>query len=241
MRRSTLTLCLFALAVISAPAFAQAEDPILTLPDGQAILNISATERREVEQDLLVATLSYMATDSNARLLQDEINTMMKKAVDAAKKVSSVKVNTGGYQVYEIEDSRTKERKWQGSQSLTLKSKSAQDVLDLAGAIQDMGLTMNGLSYTIDPATAVEVQDSLMEAALAQLQTRANRAAKAMGKGKAELRDVQVQGQDVYIPQPYHGGAVLMQAEARSVSAPVAEAGEQILTLTVSARALLKP
>jgi predicted secreted protein len=233
-----------AIALVGLPlstANAQAEDPILTLPDGQVILSISATERQDVEQDLLIATLSYTVTEANPRLLQDEINTVMKKAVDAAKKVASVKVNTGGYQVYETTDPRTKERKWQGSQSLTLKSKAAQDVLDLAGALQDLGLTMNGLSYTIDPDTAVAVQDSLMEAALAQLQTRATRAAKALGKSKAELRDVQVQGQDFYIPQTYDGGAVLMQAKARSIAAPVAEAGEQTLTLTVSARALLKP
>jgi len=48
------------LTVIATPVIAQNQDPILALPDGEVMLNISATERREVEQDLLVANLSYV-------------------------------------------------------------------------------------------------------------------------------------------------------------------------------------
>lgn len=241
--RSVLALALlvgFSLPAI--PAMAQTEDTILSLPDGQVILSISATERREVEQDLLVASLSYNATNSDSRALQNEINTAMKKAVDLAKKSKEVKVNTGSYQVYEMHDPRTKEKKWQGAQSLTIKSKDADVVLELAGKIQEMGLNMNGLSYMLSPETAVEVQDSLMEAALKQLQNRADRAAKALDKSTAELRDVNVQGGGVPHQPMYARGAMISDAmEGMAMAAPVAEAGESTITLTVSARAILKP
>ena len=238
-----LPLAALSISLLSPfPANAQVEDPILSMPDGQVILNISATERKEVEQDLLVATLSYVAVNVDSRSLQNEINNAMKKALDTVKKVESVKVNTGAYQVHEQHDPRTKEKKWRGSQSITLKSMEADDVLELAGKLQDMKLTMNGLSYTLAPATAVEVQDNLMEAALKQLQERANRAAKALGKSKADLRDVNVQSSGIPYPKMHHArGAMMAMDSAMEMAAPVAASGETTITLTVSARALLKP
>lgn len=235
-------LALTAVLFTAAPARADMEDPILTLPDGHVILSINATERREVEQDLLVATLSYNATNVNSRDLQNEINTSMQKALDLVKKEKTVKVNTGAYQVYEYNEPRTKEKKWRGSQSLTLKSKDSDTVLKLTGKLQEMGLNMNGLSYTLSPETAVEVQDSLMEDALKQLQTRANRAAKALGKSTAELRDVNAQNNGIpYQPVAYARGAMAMDMEQSAMAAPVAASGETTITLNVSARALLKP
>lgn len=241
----TRFLLLVALAVfsLSAPsAFAQMQDPILTLPDGQVILSISATEREEVDQDLLVATLSYVAKNSDPAQLQDEINKAMKKAVELAKKEKSLKVSTGSYQVYEQTDPRTKQKYWHGAQSLTIKSKEAETVLDVTGKLQEMKLTMNGLSYMLAPETAVAVQDGLMEKALTQLQTRADRAAKALGKSSAELRDVQVQSNGNIAQPMYAPRAMMMKTEAAmDMAAPVAEAGETTITLSVSARAILKP
>lgn len=243
MRLKTLALAACALSLMSTtPALAQYEDPILTLPEGQVILNISATENREVQQDLLVGTLSYVAQNRDSRALQNEINTAMAKAVEAAKATEDVKVSTGSYQVYETTDERSKEKLWQGSQTLTIQSMKPDAVLTLAGKLQDMKLTMNGLSYTLAPATAIEVQDSLMEAALKQLQDRANRAAKALGKSSAELRDVQVNSSGVpYQPVMHRGAMMKMEMAADSMAAPVAESGETTLSLNVSARAILKP
>ena len=236
-----LSAALIALTFTASPAQAQKQDPILALPDGQVILNISATERREVEQDLLIATLSYTAKNRNSATLQNEINTVMAKALKEAKKEKSVKVNTGSYRVYETTVPRTNERIWQGSQSLTLKSTDSETILELAGKLQEMKLAMNGLSYTLSPEKAVSIKDNLMEDALKQLQTRANRAAKALGKSSADMRDVRVEGGSPNIGRVYHAEASMMMAKSADMSAPVAASGETTITLTVSARAILKP
>lgn len=235
-------LCMALLVTLPLTAKAESDDPVLILPEGQAILSISATERREVEQDLLVATLSYKAEDRDARKVQNEINEKMKEAVEKAKKEKNVKVNTGSYQVYERTNSRTNTTKWHGSQSLTLKSKEAEDILELVGELQGMGLTSNGLSYTLAPETAVAIQDSLMEDALKQLQERANRAAKALGKSSAVLREINVQGGSMpYSPKVYARSNMMMAEAAMDMATPVAEAGEDTITLTVNARVLLMP
>lgn len=243
MRLKSLALAACALSLLYTPsALAQYQDPIMTLPEGHVILNISATEQREVPQDLLVGTLSYVAQNRDSRALQNEINTAMTKAVEIAKATEDVKVSTGAYQVYEITDERSKETLWRGNQTITIESMKPEAVLTLAGKLQDMKLTMNGLSYTLAPATAIEVQDSLMEAALSQLQARANRAAKALGKSSAELRDVQVNSSGIpYSPMVQRGAMMKMEMAADSMAAPVAESGDTTLSLNVSARAILKP
>lgn len=239
--RPPLLAAAILLTFTPALAKAQVQDPLLALPDGQVILNISATERQDVEQDLLVGTLNYVVTDTDAAKVQNEINKVMKDALDTAKKEETLKVNTGVYQVYETTEPRTKERKWRGQQSITIKSMDADSVLETTQKLQKLGLTMENLSYTLSPDTAVGTQDSLMEDALKQLQERANRAAKALGKTSAELRDVNVQGANIPMNFARSRSNMMMEAGASPMAAPVAAAGDQTISLTVSARAILKP
>jgi len=234
-------LLLASLLLIPFPAAAQMQDPILTLPDGQVILNINATVREEVEQDLLVATLQYSAEGPKPRDIQNEVNEAMAKAIKEAKKENALKVNTGAYNVYERTDPRTKERKWFAQQTLTIKSKNSEAVLTMTGKLQDMGLKVNGLNYMLDPKTAVSVQDSLLEEAVQQLQTRADRVAKAMNKSGVEIKELNTQSSIPY-PQPMrYARGMAMAMESADMAAPVAEAGEDTITMTVNGRVILKP
>ena len=238
---------------LSIPAQAQ-EGPksALDLPPGQTLVNISASERVEVQQDLLVANLQYQAENKNARALQDEINTLMKKAVDKAKSYKDVKISTQQYYVYPYEypvpvpqhrqnEVPKMEKSWRGSQGLMLESKNADDLLELTGALQDMGLTMSGLSYMVSTDLMETTHDALMEKALTKLKAKAERAAKALGKSQSDLIEVNIDSGGYYPqPMPMMRG-MAMDAKMETMSAPVAEPGNSDISMTVSARALLKP
>ena len=242
MKTRTIAYLTIAILLIGAarPVAADQESTILSLPQGQVILDISTVERREITEDLLVATLSCQRVNTDPKALQNDINTTMRQALDLAAKVPAVRTATGSYSVYPTIEPRTKERKWQGSQSLTLKSKDANALLQLAGTLQELDLTMNSLNYMVDPETAVTVQDSLMESALKRLQTRADRAAGALGKSKAELREVNVQGESAPYPEMMRSAYLDTGMQAKEMAPPVAQAGQTTITLTVSGRALLK-
>lgn len=242
MRFISAIFVICALALIAAPrANAQNQDPILALPDGQVILSISATARKDVEQDMLVANMSIIITDRSASETQNQINTIMARALKEAKKAADVKVNTGAYRVYETTIARTKETQWRGQQSLTLKSMKSEELLSLVQKLQKMGLTMNGLSYILSPENATKVQDGLMEEALNELQERANRAAKALGKSTAELRDVNVSSSGIPYQPMMRSEMMSMAKSVSAMAAPVAAAGEATISMSVNARAILKP
>jgi predicted secreted protein len=253
MRKSLLSGMTALALLLPCAAFAQDNGKgIFDLPAGQTVINLSTSERVEVDQDLLVATLRYEAENKDARALQNEINTAMKKAVDMAKEKSTIKVTTQQYYVYPQDFDpdpknngtlKKTERIWRGNQSLEIKSATPDDVLELVGKMQDLGLVVSGLGYTLSPDKAEDTRDGLMEAALEKLKAKAGRAAKALGKSDASLLEVNVDAGGYY-PQPMMMSAMAdMGGSARmeKMAAPVAAPGQTEITMTVSARALLKP
>ena len=97
--------------------------------DDATYLNISATERREVEEDLLVANLRFEFEGEEARDVQNKINSVMKKALAKAKALEAVNVSTEQYSVYKYHP-RTKKGEtskivWRASQSLLITGKDS--------------------------------------------------------------------------------------------------------------------
>lgn len=246
--RLALPLLSTALLFTALPALAQ--DTGIKPGPGQTLITVSATERSAVTQDLLIATLRIEKESADPTALQADINTLMAKAVTAAKKVEDVLVSTDNYYVYPYDPQpavpndkmtgETGKKTWRGGQNMTLQGTNAQSLLKLAGELQTMGLVMNGLSYTLSPVKMESVKDSLMEGALTNVKARAERAAKALGKNKTELVEISIDSGMPDYPRPMMMGMKAMDA-AESMPAPVSEPGQAEITLTVTARALLSP
>ena len=103
-----------------------------------------------------------------------------------------------------------------------------------------MGLMMSGMSYTLSPDKADAVKDSLMEDALSKVRARAERAAKALGKTGTELVEITVDANTDF-PRPMMAMMKGGMEAADAMATPSAEPGQSEITLTVSARAVLKP
>jgi predicted secreted protein len=188
---------------------------------------------------------------TSAAEVQNTINTAMEQAIKATEKFPSLKIETGQYYVRPdyryIGNKETGERKqeikgWQGSQTLIIKSEASEDVLKVAGEIQDMGFIMNNLSYELSTEKYEETRDALMEETVAALQARADRVAKALGKSSVDIVEINVDAQP-NMPQPIYARAQAMEMSMASdqMKAPSAAAGTSNVSLTINARAILKP
>ncbi len=235
-------LSLFTALIILTPSLSMAQDGMVSaLPAGGTLLNISATESVEVEQDLLVANLRVEKRLADAKELQQEINLMMKQAIEEAKKFDDLDLATNRYYVHEY---NTKTQKlWQGAQGITIKSKNAEDVLELSGRLQDQGFLMNGLNYQLSPEKHEEVRESLLETALEKLITRAKRVGSAIDKPNVDLWEVNVDAAPSRnYPQPMMATRMVSMdmAESSAMAAPVAQSGKDQISLSVSAKVILK-
>ncbi len=229
--------------IFGAPAMAQDYKTLLDIPSGSTLVNLSATESVEVEQDMLIANLRFEAENIDPRAVQSEVNSMMKKALDLAVSVSSVKASTQQYYVHEYDRSRGQGARrdivWRAQQGLMLKGKKADDLLKLAGDLQDIGLKMNGLNYMVSPELLEETRNGLLEDALEKLRVKADRTAKALGKTKTEFLQINVDTGGYYQPPMMRTMAMADGAMEKGMAAPVAAPGESQITLTVSTQALL--
>lgn len=228
---------------------AYAQD-VVQLPEGHTALNISATETVQVDEDMLVASLRIQHEAKDAKAVQKHINEAMAKAVALVKSKPSLKIETGQYYVHpdyryikvENENNKRVLDKWRGSQTMTIKSEVAEDVLTVTGEIQDMGFMMNNLNYTLSQKKHEETRDGLMEVTVKKLRDRAMRVAKALGKSDVDIVEINVDSNN-YNPGPVYARAAKMEMVSMasdSMPAPTAEAGETNVSMTINARAIIK-
>lgn len=234
----------------AAPAYAQQAET-KTIEPGQTVLSLSATEEMKLQQDTLQASLRIEIDGKNPKDVQDKINKAMAAGLELSKKYADVKTSTGSYYVYSYDPNPQPPTKnmrdpaarlmWKGNQTIELNSKNSAALLELTGKIQEAGFVVNNLSYTLSSEKAEEYKDTLMVAALKKIQNRASIAAKALGKASYDMMEVSVDNAGPIMPQPVMYKAARMEMADAAMSEPVAQSGEQSVSLTVTARVLLKP
>jgi predicted secreted protein len=220
------TSALFAIALdlaASAPALAQDADRQLT------VLHLNQTAERTVMRDLLRIQLNVEESGADPRSVQTQINRRMAAALDRARQVQGVRVDTGVYNVGEERPPNGPSR-WRGSQSLILTGKDADSMLKLTGALQSDGLSTNSLAYEISPETVRGAEEDLTAEALAAVSHRAAAIAADLHLAVARFRDLRVGNAET-------GGRPMPRLAA--MAAPVAEPGEAVIRVTVEAELLL--
>lgn len=247
MKTRMLILATAVSALLSAPLHAQNQLNLGQLETGQLVLNLSLTEQAQVDQDTLNVSLQYVAQGRDRRALQDEVNRAMQAALEEVRKVAGIEVQTSHYHVQIVQSGRpsradTENPVFRAQQGLQLKSSDSAALLELLGALQAGGLTVDGMYYSLSPAAHERVAAELLHAALTKLQSRAEDAAEVLGKGGAALVEVSMDGSPNFMEARMRMPMMAMAADsAVDFAAPVAEPGQSTVTVNVSARAVLSP
>ena len=211
----------------SAHALAQDVDQRST------VLHLSQTAERSVVRDVLRVELRAEETGADARSVQAAINRRMAAALDRARQVQGVRVETGSYNVGE-EHPQNGPSRWRGSQSMLLTGKDSDSILKLAGTLQSDGLSTSSLAYDTAPETVRGAEEDLTAEALAALDHRAAVIADRMHLAVLRYRDLRVGNAET-------GGRPVPRFAAMAMAAPVAEPGEAIVRVTIEAELLLAP
>jgi uncharacterized protein len=209
------------------PAMAQATESSPT------VLHLSQTAERRVMRDLLHVELRVEETGSDPLALQAAVNRRMAAALQRARQVQGVEVETGNYEVNEEQPPNAPHR-WRASQSLILTGKAADAVLKLAGTLQSNGLLMSSMTYEVSPETVRGAEEDLTAEALAGLAQRASSIADRVHLSVLRYQDLRVGNAET-------GGQPVPRFAAMAMAAPVAQPGEAVIRVTVSADLLLGP
>ena len=209
------------------PGRAQGSEPMGT------ILHLTQTAEQKVTRDLLRTELRVEETGADPLALQAAVNRRMAAALDRARQVQGVEVETGSYAVDEERPPNGPSR-WRASQSLILTGKAADAELKLAGILQSDGLLMSSISYEVSPETVRGAEEDLTAEALAGLAQRASSIADRVHLSVLRYRDLRVGNAET-------GGQPMPRFAAMAMAAPVAEPGEAVIRVSVSAELLLGP
>ncbi len=236
-----MRLLILALTVATAallPALAPAQTPTPPERDENVtVLHLTERGERMVKRDRLIAELRVEADDPDPARIQAEINRRMAAALGQAKAVSAVAASTGGYSVYQQQQTSRARVQWHGSQSLLLASRDATPLLALTGTLQQEGLILSSLGYALTPEAARSVEDELTSEALSRLRERAERIAGVLGLSVGRWRNVQVGNADGARPLSY----AVQPYEKMAAPAPVAQPGDATVSVSVTAEVLLSP
>ncbi len=229
--RSALSILLLAAVMaLATPAGAQAQAPLTRL-----YLQESAS--RDVEQNVLVATVQAHAEAASPADAQAAVNKAMAAAVERVQAAAGIRAATGGYSVYQRRDRDNRPVGWVAEQDLRLTSKDPAALLELAGSLQEMGLNLNGLGWQVDDDTRRKVQDELTIEAIATLRQRAAAIAESVEMRVANIDTLRVGGA-MEGPRPM----MAMRAEALAgAPPPTALPDLETLQASVEAEIVLSP
>jgi len=223
---SQMVPLLATVGILSMSSEARADDD--TYYD-RVSFSVSAT--RDVPSDTVVATLYVQIEGRDQSQLADEVNRTMRWAMDRAERVPEVKAETLGYSTTPVYQNQ-RITGWRARQTLELTSRTPEALTSLVGDLQER-LAVGGIGYEVSREVREATEDELIEQALTRLSERASRIAAALGRRDYRIVDIQI-GSDGYRPPPpvYRSEARMM---AQDVAAPVVEAGEQSLGVSISA------
>lgn len=202
---------------------------VFSFPALAVEVSLSVPASREVRQDEVIATLNFRTKALKAAEAQDALNKKMKEAMDIIKNVTSVKVATGYYNVWQDYQSKT----WEATQQIELTSINRKDILDLVGQLQSMGFETQGVAYRLSQQARDAMTNDLIAQALKTARERADVIAKSLGLSLVRVVGVR---HDVLKTPDFHPKMDMMMARsamAEAASAPVVEADDERVSLSL--------
>jgi predicted secreted protein len=216
--------CLFllpALALAQAPESARFNQ-----------VELQAEASREVQNDLMHATLYAEASDPSAARVADQLNRVTAEALKTAATVSAVKARSGSAQTYPVYDRAGKLTSWRGRSEIRLEAKDTGAMAALIGRLQS-SMQLSGVTFSVSPELRRQAENELINEAVAAFKGRADIAAKAIGGRTYKIRRIGLSTAGMQ-PPPRPMMMRSMQAQAAEVSTPSFEAGTSMITVTAS-------
>jgi predicted secreted protein len=219
-----LTIALLSLALLSASAIAGQKAKTYDR------IQLSADASMQVENDTLTAQLYAQREGSDLAQLADQVNRKISEALEQAKQVEGVSVQTQAYQTYPVYQQQRLSG-WRVRQSISLESQDGTKLSHLLGELQS-SLALESIQYSVSPAQRQAAEEQLIGQAIDAFQQRAALVSKRLGHSDYRLVEMQINSSGNSVP-PMRLRAGVMAMDS-AVAPPSLEAGSQILQVNVS-------
>lgn len=225
--RVTLAACALAFA-----ASALAQTPGLRPAEAFNQVGLAADASREVQNDLMTATLYAEANDPNPSTLASALNRTLNDALKTAQDVKAVKARSGGTQTYPLSDRNGRITGWRGRAEIRLESKDFREMGALVGKLQQ-SMQLGGIAFAVSPELRRQTENELITEAIGALRARADIVRQAVGGKSLKVRQMNVNTAAGGGPRPVIAMRSADVMSAQSAPAPQFEGGTSQVLVTV--------
>jgi len=188
--------------------------------------------QREVQNDLLNASLYVELNDASAAALANAINKSVNEALRVAKEYKGVRVRSGNNQTYPVYAKGNQLQGWRGRAEIRIESKDFGAASALIGKLQAM-MQLGNISFSVAPETRRAMEEELIVEAIGAFKARAEIVKTAFAGRSYKVQRLNV-ASGHNLPQPRFAVARSAMSSAQEVTAPSFEAGVSQLTVTAN-------
>jgi len=223
MKRSIFLGLTLTAALLSAASLAQ---------DNQRYdqIDLNASASRDVENDLLIATVFAEVEDSDQSDAANEVNENISWAAARARDVAGIEVQTMNYSTRPVYANGRRIVGWIARQELRLESQDAEALSALLGELQQR-VAIQQINYALSTAAREEAEETLIAEALAQFNRRADLVAEELDRTGFKIVRLSIGTSGA---RPFVQQRSLQAQSADGFFAPEIEAGDQTLSVSVN-------
>ena len=225
MNREILFVSLILAALGGVAPAVHAADP--AAPRYNSV-EFQAEVQREVQNDLLSATLYVELNDASAAVVADRVNKSVNEALRVAREFKGVTARSGNSRTYPVYTRSNALQGWRGRAEIRIESKDFETASRLIGKLQS-SMQLAGMNFSVSPEARRTVESELIAEAIAAFRARAGVVQSALAGSGYKLQRLSVNTGHVG-PQPRF--AMARAASAPEVTAPDLEGGVSQITVT---------
>jgi predicted secreted protein len=179
-------------------------------------VELQAEVSREVQNDLMTASMHVEANDPSAAQVASQLNRVTAEALKVAAEFKSVKTRSGFTHTYPVYDRNQKFVGWRGRSEIRLESKDLQAMANLIGKLQS-SMQLGSVAFTVSPELRRQTENEMIAEGVAAFRSRADIARNTLGGKSYKIRRVAINtGGMIPGPRPM----MAQRAQAASVEAP---------------------
>ncbi len=193
-------------------------------------VRLQSQQTEAVSNDTMHVSMNTYAEMQDPAKLAAKINNDMEWALQQAKQVQGVKINTGSYQTWPITRKEVTTG-WRGQQDLVLESADTEILSRLVGQLQGR-LQIKSMNFTVSDEKRAAVENRLIDVALDAFKQRAGIIGDNLKAGGFRIVEINVNTSTQRPPMLRQARMASMSMEASDAVA--VEGGESDVSVTVN-------
>lgn len=232
-----LALSLMAAAAILAPIANAKDQGQHARHEKWPQASLQAEASAEIAHDTVRITLASEVSDASQTAVADTLSKTMDDVMKQAKGHDGIKVTSGNYQIWPMNDKDGKISNWRGRGEIFLESKDFAAVSKLASSLSDR-MPIANLNFSVSPQEKARQEEALLTKAADAFRDRAKATAQAFGFSDYSIKEIALGGAGARYEAA--AGAPRMMAMSADKAAVPLEGGTERVTVSVRGSIFLR-